>query len=68
MKVQVVFKGGGQVIFEADEFTTTKNALGEFTKFEWKTPGDWTAKLHSINLAEIVAVVALREREEPDHG
>jgi hypothetical protein len=65
VRMQITFKGGAQVEVDAGEWTTARNQItGELTKMDWTTPGGWTAKLHTINLGEVVAIVALRTPEE----
>lgn len=64
MKMQITFKSGAQIVADAGELTTGRDPLtGELTRMNWTTPDSWTAKLHTISLAEVAAVVMLRDTE-----
>ena len=65
MKMLIVFKSGAKVEVDVESFETAKNAAsGELSRLAWVTPDGATSKLHTINLGEIAAIVALREAGE----
>ena len=65
MKIQVTFKSGAQIEFEVDEFSTGRDSLTrDLTAVNWKTPANWTRRLHTIEVEEIIAIVAIREPED----
>lgn len=66
MKALIIFKSGAQISVDMDQITTTRDRLnpGHITQLEWVTPNDWTSKLHTVQVSEIVAIVA--QREEPE--
>jgi hypothetical protein len=62
MKIQVTFKSGAQIEFEVDEFSTGRDHLTrDLISVNWKTPDNWTRRLHTIEVEEIVAIVAIRD-------
>ena len=61
MRMQITFKSGAQIEVDVEEFTTGRSPLNnELVKLNWTTPADAAAKLHTIEIDDIVAVVALR--------
>jgi hypothetical protein len=63
--VQLTFRSGAQILVDVDEFTTgTSKVNGALRSLRWRTPADWTRKLDTVNLGEVVAVVAVRETWE----
>jgi hypothetical protein len=65
MRMQITFKSGAQIEVDAGEWTTARNQFtNELTRMDWTTPDAWTAKLHTIDLSQVAAVVALRTPEE----
>lgn len=64
MKMQVTFRSGAQIEVDVVKFSTGRNPLtDDLEKLTWTTPNEWTAKLQTVDLSEVVAVVALRETE-----
>lgn len=64
MKAQIIFKSGATVEVDIDEITTGRTPItNKLTSLNWKTPADWTAKLHTVDLSEIAAIVI---RDEPN--
>lgn len=60
MKLEITFKSGAQVAVDVTEFSTGKSVIDqELTKLSWTTPEDWTRKLHTVKLDEIVCLVAV---------
>lgn len=58
MKLEITFKSGVQVSVDVSKFTT-KRAGTELTEMEWTTPQRWSRKLHSIDLTQVVCIVAV---------
>lgn len=66
MRMQITFKSGAQITVDVDEFSTGRSpATNELTRFGWTTPDAWTARLHTITLSEVAAIVAIRPDAEP---
>lgn len=67
MKLEITFKSGAKVVVDSDYIGTVRNEMtGDLTRMKWNTPEDWTRKLHTISVDEIVCVVAIRSTvEEP---
>jgi hypothetical protein len=64
MKMQITFKSGAQIVVDVETFSTGRSQLtNELTSLNWTTPPSWTAKLHTVTLAEVVAVVAIEPKE-----
>lgn len=63
MRVQLTFRSGAQVEFDADKVTSNDSFGGDIKQFQWETPADWKRKLHNLDLSEVVAIVAIREPE-----
>ena len=62
MKMIIVFKGGGQIRVDIEDVTTKRSVVtNELTGIDWATPGDWTSKLHTVEIDQIAAVVIERE-------
>ena len=62
MRIQVTFKGGAQIEADVEEFETAPSALdGALNRINWTTPGNWTRKLHTIELSEVAAIVAIED-------
>ena len=73
MRIQITLKSGAQIEVEVEEFISERNAItGALNRLKWETPRGWTAKLHTVEMSEIAAIVALRapgewdEPEQPD--
>lgn len=67
MKMVITFKGGAQVRVDATDFTSGRNPVtDQLTSLKWTTPDGWTAKLHTIEVDEIVAIHAEREPGESE--
>lgn len=63
MKAKIYLRNGAIIEADIDALTTTRNAASRnLTAMNWTTPDDWTSKLHTIELAEIIAVVITREQ------
>lgn len=60
MRMQITFKSGAQIEVDVEEFSTGRSSVTDkLVKLHWTTPADCTAKLHTIDLGDIAAVVAL---------
>ena len=60
MKMRVFLKSGADFTVDVEEFTTKRNQMsGELTSMNWTTPENWKAKLHTLQLEEVAAVVVL---------
>lgn len=60
MLIEITFKSGAQVVFDADEFTVQRSPAISGTKgIEWSTPDDFSRKLLDVDLGEIVAIVRI---------
>ncbi len=65
MKAQITMRSGAQVVVDVDMIKTSSDSIeGGLRLLQWETPTDWTAKLLKVDLAEVVAVVCLRESDE----
>lgn len=65
MKAQITFKSGAQITVDIDAIETSRHRVtGKLTEMQWVTPDGWTAKLHTVDIEEIVAIVALKDPEE----
>jgi hypothetical protein len=65
VKALIIFKSGATVEVDIERFSTKKNVMsGAITELKWETPDDWTSKLHTVQLDEIAAIVALRDPGE----
>ncbi len=65
MRIQITLKSGAQIEADVDGVKTARDPVTlELTKLEWETPGGWTAKLHTIKLDEVAAIVAVRSPSE----
>lgn len=65
MRAQITFKSGAQIEADIEDLTTSRHALTkELVKIVWDTPEDWTRKLHTVDVDEIVAIVLTRTSEE----
>ena len=61
MRAQITLKSGAQIEVDVEKIETVRNsATNELTKLTWTTPDEYSAKLLSITLDQIVAVVILR--------
>lgn len=66
MRAQITFKSGAQIEVDVDDIATYRNNVTKaLTKLEWETPEDYTAKLHTCDIDEIVAIVTMRRESEP---
>lgn len=62
MKAEITFRSGAQVMIDCSEFKTSRNKLtGELVQFDWTTPRQHDRKLHTIELSEIVCIIAVDE-------
>ena len=67
MRAQVTFKGGAQIQVDVTEFSTTRDPVtGGLTKLNWTTPDGWAAKLHCLDVTEVVAIVAIQAEPAAD--
>lgn len=62
MKLEITFKSGAQVMVDCTEFSTEKSVVtGEIQALNWTTPANWSRKLHSVKLDEVVCLVAVED-------
>jgi len=67
MKVQITFKSGAQIEFEADDITTKSGRVtGDLTGLEWSSESIDGPRLHWLDANEVVAIVVTRPAKEPD--
>lgn len=66
-QMQITFKSGAQVTVDVTGDLNTQKRDGALVKMEWESPGDWHAKLHTVCLSEIVAVVLLDDGTADDN-
>lgn len=60
MKLEITFKNGTQVTVDVSEFTTKRSTItGELTELNWTTPKTWKRKLHTLDVSEILCLVAV---------
>lgn len=65
MKAQITLRSGIQLVVDVEELTTERRALTkDLAKMNWVTPAGWLAKLHTIELEQILAIVLLRNEQE----
>lgn len=66
MKAQITLRSGALIVVDIEELTTIMDKVGGgVAKLSWVNPEVWSAKLHTIVLPEIAAIVIL---DEPDGG
>ena len=64
MRAQITLRSGAQIEVDVVNLETTKNpGTQKITGMKWETPPNSTAKLHTVNLDEIVAIVVLQNTE-----
>ena len=65
MKAKIILKSGAAFEVDVEDFETGRNPhTRALTSMSWETPDDWTAKLHTIELGEIAAIVVIRDLVE----
>lgn len=64
MRVQITLTNGVQIEAEVENLTTRRDPVtGKLTEMGWDTPGDWTSKLHTLDLSQVAAIVCTRDPE-----
>jgi hypothetical protein len=65
VKMQILFKNGSTITVDAEEISSERSILdGSISRLNWTTPTGWVAKLHRIELSQILAIVALRDIDQ----
>lgn len=65
MRAQITFRNGVQIEFDVENLETARSLVGDgLTKMKWDTPDDWSRELHTVELSEIIAIVAIRDEDE----
>lgn len=67
MKLQITFRGGGQIEAEVKEFTEDRGGIsGHLHGLHWVTPAGATRALKYVDVDQIAAIVAIYDPGDSD--
>lgn len=69
MRLQITFRGGGQIEAEVKEFTEDRGGVtGNLRGLHWVTPAGAARCLKYVEVDQVVAIVAIYEPGDADEG